>query len=37
VWEWCAIRRTLAAHRRQPPNESFWRDHPALEIPERRP
>jgi hypothetical protein len=37
VWEWCAIRRTLAAHRCQPPNESFWRDHTALEIPERRP
>jgi hypothetical protein len=38
VWEWCAIRRTLAAHRHQPPpNESFWRDHPALGIPERRP
>jgi hypothetical protein len=37
VWEWCAIRRTLAAHRRRPSNESFWRDHPALGIPERRP
>jgi hypothetical protein len=36
VWEWCAIRRTLAAHRRQTP-ESFWRDHAALGIPERRP
>jgi len=36
VWEWCAIRRTLGAHRRQPPNESFWRDHTALRIPERR-
>jgi hypothetical protein len=22
VWEWCAIRRTLAANGRQPPNES---------------
>jgi uncharacterized membrane protein len=37
VWEWCAIRRTLAAHRRQTPNASFWRDHTALGIPERRP
>jgi hypothetical protein len=37
VWEWCAIQRTLAAHRHQPRNESFWRDHPALGIPERRP
>jgi hypothetical protein len=25
VWEWCAIRRTLAAHRRQVP-ETFWRE-----------
>jgi hypothetical protein len=24
VWEVCAIRRTLAAHRRQPPDASFW-------------
>jgi hypothetical protein len=37
VWEWCVIRCTLAAHRGQPPNESFWRDHTALGIPERRP
>jgi hypothetical protein len=37
VWEWCAIQRTLAAHRRQPSNESFWRDRPELGIPERRP
>jgi hypothetical protein len=38
VWEWCAIRRTLATHRHptQPP-ESFWRDHAAVRIPERRP
>jgi hypothetical protein len=36
VWEWCAIRRTLAAHRRAAP-ESFWRDHAALTIPHRRP
>ncbi len=36
VWEWCAIRRTLAAHRRPAP-ESFWRDRAAVTIPERRP
>jgi hypothetical protein len=29
VWEWCAIRRTLAAHRHQAP-EGFWRDRGAL-------
>jgi hypothetical protein len=29
VWEWCAIRRTLAAHRRQAPDE-FWRARGAL-------
>jgi hypothetical protein len=34
VWEWCAIQRTLATHRRQAP-ESFWRDHVAVTIPER--
>jgi hypothetical protein len=38
VWEWCAIRRTLAAHRRQAPDEgSFWRDRAAVSVPERRP
>jgi hypothetical protein len=38
VWEWCAIRRTLAAHRHPDlPPESFWRDHAAVGIPERRP
>jgi hypothetical protein len=36
VWEWCAIRRTLAARRRQPSNEAFWRDRAALSVPERR-
>jgi hypothetical protein len=36
VWEWCAIKRTLADHRRGVP-ESFWRDHAAVTIPERRP
>ena len=37
VWEWCAIRRTLAAHRHpiQPP--ALWRDHAVLRVPERRP
>lgn len=37
VWEVCAIRRTLAAHRRHTPGPSFWRDHQAVTIPERRP
>jgi hypothetical protein len=36
VWEWCAIQRTLAARRHRAP-EAFWRDHVALDIPERRP
>jgi len=36
VWEWCAIKRTLAAHRRQQP-ETFWRNHATVSIPERRP
>jgi hypothetical protein len=29
VWEWCAIRRTLAAHRRRAP-DGFWRERGAL-------
>jgi hypothetical protein len=29
VWEWCAIRHTLAAHRHRAP-EGFWRDRGAL-------
>ena len=29
VWEWCAIRRTLAAHRRQAP-DGHWRERGAL-------
>ena len=29
VWEWCAIRRTLAAHRHQAP-DGFWRERSAL-------
>jgi hypothetical protein len=35
VWEWCAIRRTLAAHRRPTPEEDFWRQHAAVTTPER--
>ena len=32
VWEWCAIRRTLDAHRRRraTPPDGFWRDRGAL-------
>jgi hypothetical protein len=38
VWEWCAIRRTLAAHRRQAgPPETFWRGRSAVSGAERRP
>jgi hypothetical protein len=38
VWEWCAIRRTLADHRRRrTAPDGFWRDHAAVTIPERRP
>jgi hypothetical protein len=29
VWEWCAIRRTLTAHRHQAP-DGFWRERGAL-------
>jgi hypothetical protein len=29
VWEWCAIRRTLAAHRHQAA-DGFWRERGAL-------
>jgi hypothetical protein len=29
VWEWCAIRRTLAAHRHQTA-DGFWRERGAL-------
>ena len=29
VWEWCAVRRTLAAHRRSAPGE-FWRERGAI-------
>jgi hypothetical protein len=29
VWEWCAIRRTLAAHRHQA-SDGFWRERGAL-------
>jgi hypothetical protein len=38
VWEVCAIRRTLAAHRRQvEPPGTYWRNHATVSIPERRP
>jgi hypothetical protein len=38
VWEWCAIRHTLANHRRSTaPPASSERDHPALMVQERRP
>jgi hypothetical protein len=36
VWEWCAIKRTLAAHRPPTPEEDFWRQHNAVTVPERR-
>jgi hypothetical protein len=39
VWEVCAIRRTLAGHRRaqaEPP-ATYWRDHQAVAVPQRRP
>jgi hypothetical protein len=38
VWEWCAIRRALANHRRptEPP-QSLGRDHAAVTIAERQP
>jgi hypothetical protein len=39
VWEWAAIKRTLAAHRRahtEPP-DTYWRDHQAVTVPERQP
>ena len=29
VWEWCAIRRTVAAHRRQAP-DGYWRERGVL-------
>jgi hypothetical protein len=29
VWEWCAIRRTLAAHRHRAP-DGLWRERGAL-------
>jgi hypothetical protein len=36
VWEVCAIRRTLAAHRQVEAPVMLWRDHQAMTIPERR-
>ena len=38
VWEWCAIRRTLAAHRHQAA-DGFWRDRgapPPISPPENK-
>jgi hypothetical protein len=42
VWEVCAIRRTLADHRRPgatltDPSGRWWREHSHLTVPERRP
>ena len=38
VWEVCAIRRTLADHRRQvAPAKRFSREHATVNIPEPRP
>jgi hypothetical protein len=38
VWEWCAIRRTLAVHRRQLGRpETFWRHRSAVTVAERLP
>jgi uncharacterized membrane protein len=41
VWEWCAIKRTLAAYRRQtrPPVDSarYWRERSVVTVPQRRP
>jgi hypothetical protein len=36
TWEWCAIKRTLAAHRKPTPEETFWQQHAAVTVPERR-
>jgi hypothetical protein len=36
TWEVCAIRRTLADHRRRTASDGFWRDHAAVTIPQRR-
>jgi hypothetical protein len=36
VWEWCAIKRTLAAHRvatSSPTDEDFWRQQRAVTGP----
>jgi hypothetical protein len=38
MWEVCAIRRTLTAHRRQAePLGMYWRNHATVSVPERRP
>jgi hypothetical protein len=36
VWEIAAIRRVLERNRKPTPEESFWRDHAAVRVPERR-
>jgi hypothetical protein len=36
VWEWCAIRRTLAAHRQPATPPTWWRERGAGVL-ERRP
>jgi len=39
VWEWCAIKRTLAEHRRRArfdPSVRYWREHAVVSTPERR-
>ena len=35
TWEVCAIKRTLAAHRKPTPEEAFWRQHQAVTVPEQ--
>jgi uncharacterized membrane protein YcjF (UPF0283 family) len=38
VAEWYALRRVIERHRRQAEQpETFWRNHSAVRIPERRP
>jgi transketolase C-terminal domain/subunit len=37
TWEWFAIRRMIARHRKPTPEETFWRQHAAVTVPERRP
>jgi hypothetical protein len=37
TWEVAAIRRVLERNRKPTPEESFWRDHAAVTVPQRRP